>query len=136
MVEQRAPNLEEMVEQRAPNLEEMDEQEAHRFLTDLYSHLSFEEEYNLRHQEYVMEMPQYGERFRGRENMRAFQEAYLLDPLPSRRGAALWRSRAASSLPLDGVRVGGVEVERSCPLASITSLLAVGYVRLPARATF
>src|SRR5215207_8124213 len=65
-----------MAEQRVPNLEEMDEQEAHRFLTDLYSRLSPEEEYNVRHQDYVMEMPQSGERFRGRENMRAFQEAY------------------------------------------------------------
>src|SRR5215216_2562200 len=54
---------------------EMDEQEAHRFLTDLYSRLSPEEEYNVRHQDYVMEMPQSGERFRGKENMRAFQEA-------------------------------------------------------------
>jgi hypothetical protein len=27
------------------------------------------------HQDYVMEMPQSGERFRGRENMRAFQRA-------------------------------------------------------------
>jgi hypothetical protein len=29
---------------RVPNLEEMDEQDAHRFLTDLYSRLSPEEE--------------------------------------------------------------------------------------------
>ena len=72
-----------MAEQRVPNLEEMDEQEAHRFLTDLYSRLSPQEEYNVRHQDYVMEMPQSGERFRGRVNMRAFQEAYHLDPLPS-----------------------------------------------------
>ena len=62
---------------RVPNLEEMDEQQAHRFLTELLSNLSPEEEYNVRHQEdYVMEMPQSGERFSGRENMRAFQEAY------------------------------------------------------------
>jgi hypothetical protein len=72
-----------MAEQRVPNLEEMAEQEAHRFLTDLYSRLSPEEEYNVRHQDYVMEMPQSGERFRGRENMRAFQEAYHLSPPPS-----------------------------------------------------
>src|ERR671915_1235902 len=38
--------------------------------------LSPEEEYNVRHPEdYVMEMPQSGERFGGRENMRAFQRA-------------------------------------------------------------
>ena len=29
----------------------------------------------MRHQDYVMEMPQSGERFSGRENMRAFQRA-------------------------------------------------------------
>lgn len=61
-----------MAEQRVPNLEEMDEQQAHRFLIDLYSRHIPEEEYNVRHPEdYVMEMPQSGERFRGRENMRA-----------------------------------------------------------------
>ena len=70
--------------QRVPNLEEMDEQQAHRFLTELLSSLSPQEEYNVRHPEdYTMEMPQSGERFRGRENMRNFQEAYNLCPPPS-----------------------------------------------------
>jgi hypothetical protein len=70
-----------MAEQRVPNLEEMDEQQAHRFLTDLYSRHIPEEEYNVRHPEgYVMEMPQSGERFQGRENMRAFQEAHSTPP--------------------------------------------------------
>ena len=69
-----------MGEQRVPNLEEMDEQEAKHFLAELFSHLSPEEEYNVRHQDYTMEMPQSGERFRGRENMRAFQEAYPNPP--------------------------------------------------------
>ena len=64
-----------MDEQRVPNLQEMDEQQAEHFLTQLYTNLSPEEEYNVRHQDYVMEMPQSGERFRGRENMRAFQRA-------------------------------------------------------------
>jgi SnoaL-like domain len=64
-----------MEDQRVPNLEEMDEEQARQFLTQLYLNLSPEEEYNVRHQEYVMEMPQSGERFRGRENMRAFQRA-------------------------------------------------------------
>jgi SnoaL-like domain len=72
-----------MAEQRVPNLEEMDEQQAHRFLTELLSNLSPEEEYNVRHQDYTMEMPQSGERFRGRENMRAFQEAYPTTTPPS-----------------------------------------------------
>jgi SnoaL-like domain len=39
-------------------------------------HLSPEAEYELRRPDYVMEMPQSGERIRGRDNMRAFQEAY------------------------------------------------------------
>src|SRR5919106_4775573 len=46
--------------------------------------LSPEEEYNLRHQDYVMEMPQSGERFRGRENMRAFQRARGNHAIPPR----------------------------------------------------
>jgi hypothetical protein len=72
-----------MDEQRVPNLQEMDEQQAEHFLTELLSNLSPEEEYNVRHpDDYVMEMPQSGERFRGRENMRAFQEAYP-NPPPS-----------------------------------------------------
>jgi hypothetical protein len=66
------------------NLEEMDEQQAHRFLTELYSNLSPEEEYNARHQDYTMEMPQSGERFRARENMRAFQEARSEHATPPR----------------------------------------------------
>src|SRR5215207_10350710 len=69
-----------MDEQRVPNLQEMDEQQAERFLTELLSNLSPEEEYNVRHQDYVMEMPQSGERFRGRENMLAFQEAHPTPP--------------------------------------------------------
>ncbi len=69
-----------MDEQRVPNLEEMDEQQAEHFLIQLYSDLSPEEEYNVHHQDYVMEMPQSGERFRGRENMRAFQEAHPTPP--------------------------------------------------------
>jgi hypothetical protein len=56
---------------------EMDEHQAHRFLTDLYSRHIPQEEYNVRHpQDYVMEMPQSGECFRDRENMRAFQQAH------------------------------------------------------------
>ncbi|MBA2714348.1 MAG: nuclear transport factor 2 family protein [Rubrobacteraceae bacterium] len=58
----------------------MDEKEAHRFLTELLSNLSPEEEYAVRHEDYVMEMPQSGERIRGREKMRKFQEAYPTPP--------------------------------------------------------
>ena len=66
-----------MDEQRVPNLEELDEQEAYRFITELFSTLSPEEVYEANHpKDYVMEMPQSGERIRGRENMRKFQQAY------------------------------------------------------------
>jgi hypothetical protein len=42
--------------------------------------LDAQAEYGLRHDDYVMEMPQSGERIRGRENMRAMQEAYPNPP--------------------------------------------------------
>ena len=35
----------------------MDEQEASSFLAELFSTLSIEQEYALRHEDYVMEMP-------------------------------------------------------------------------------
>ncbi len=69
-----------MDKQQVPNLEEMNEQEAHRFLVELFSNLSAQEEYELRHQDYVMEMPQSGESIRGRDRMREFQEAYPAPP--------------------------------------------------------
>ncbi len=72
--------MNEKNEKQIPNLEEMDEQEAYHFLTELLSNLIPGEEYDVRHEDYVMEMPQSGERFRGRENMRAFQEAYPTPP--------------------------------------------------------
>jgi hypothetical protein len=67
-------------EQRVPNLEEMNEEEVRRFLAELFSHLSAEEEYEVRHEDYVMEMPQSRESIRGREKMREFQEAYPTPP--------------------------------------------------------
>jgi hypothetical protein len=66
--------------QQVPKLEDMDEQQAHRFLTGLYTVLSAEKEYALRYEDYVMEMPQSGERIMGRENMRAFQETLARTP--------------------------------------------------------
>ena len=69
------PIMNENNEKQVRNLEKMNEQEAHRFLTELLSRYVPEEEYNFRHEDYVMEMPQSGERFRGRENMRKFQES-------------------------------------------------------------
>ena len=63
-----------MDDQRVPDLEEMDEQQARQFLTEMFSVLSAEKEYAVRHEDYAMEMPQSGERIRGPENMRAFQQ--------------------------------------------------------------
>jgi hypothetical protein len=63
-----------------PNLEEMDEQQANQFIIELFSNLSAEEEYDLRHEEYTMEMPRSGERIRGRQRMRQFQEVYPAPP--------------------------------------------------------
>ncbi len=51
---------------------------AMRFLTDALLDPAAEAE--LRTEDYVMEMPQSGERIRGRENMRAFQENYPSPP--------------------------------------------------------
>jgi hypothetical protein len=42
--------------------------------------LSPEAEQRLRHHDYVMEMPQSGERIRGRDAMRAMQEAFPVPP--------------------------------------------------------
>jgi hypothetical protein len=61
---------------RVPNLEEMDEQQARQFLIELFTNLSAEAEYETRHDDYVMEMPQSRERIRGRENMREFQRSF------------------------------------------------------------
>ena len=69
-----------MADQRVPDLEGMGEQEARSFFAELFSSLSAEEEYELRHQDYVMEIPQSGESIRGREKMREFQEAYPAPP--------------------------------------------------------
>ena len=42
--------------------------------------LSPEAEFRLRHEDYVMEMPQSGERIRGRDAMRSMQEAFPTPP--------------------------------------------------------
>jgi hypothetical protein len=39
------------------------------------------QEYEIRHPDFVMEMPQSGERIRGRDNMRAMQEAFPRPPM-------------------------------------------------------
>jgi len=73
-----------MTEQRMLDLEKMDEREAYRFLAELLTNLDPEEEYDARHPEdYVLEWPQSGERFRGRENLREMQRAYPTTAPPS-----------------------------------------------------
>ena len=59
-----------------PDLEEMNEHQARDFLTEMFTNLSAEAEYEIRHEDYVMEMPQSGERIRGRERMREFQQSF------------------------------------------------------------
>ena len=71
-----------MDEQRVPDLEEMDEQQAERFLEQMFTTLSAEKEYALRHEGYAMQMPQSGERIRGPENMREFQQAFATESTP------------------------------------------------------
>jgi hypothetical protein len=65
-----------MDEQETRRLDTMDEREVARIIGELTTELSAEKEYALRREDYVMEMPQSGERIRGRENMRAFQEGF------------------------------------------------------------
>jgi len=65
-----------MAASRIPDLEGMDEQQAKKFLTEMFTNLSAEAEYESRHEDYVMEMPQSGERIRGRERMREFQQSF------------------------------------------------------------
>jgi ketosteroid isomerase-like protein len=58
----------------------VNEQEVRELFFERLQHLSPQAEYELRHPDYAMEMPQSGERIRGRDNMRAFQEAYPNPP--------------------------------------------------------
>lgn len=83
-----------MDEQWVPDLEQMDERRVRRFLAELLSGPSAEAEYNVRHENCVMEMPQSGERIRGREKTRQFQEVHPFPPTVQQRrvvvGEGLW----------------------------------------------
>jgi hypothetical protein len=102
-----------------PNLEEMDEQQARQFLTELFTNLSAEAEYETRHDDYVMEMPQSGERIRGRENMREFQRSFADNSNPPTiqlrrvtvRDGKIWRDTRYYAEPFDAPqwRAGLVE---------------------------
>ena len=76
-----------------PDLEQMYEHQVLHFLAELFSDLSTEAEYNVRHEDYVMEMPQSGERIRGREKMRQLQEDYPAPPTIQLRRVVLERAR-------------------------------------------
>jgi ketosteroid isomerase-like protein len=54
----------------------MQEAEVRQLFTRLFEQMSSDEEYELRHPDYVMEMPQSGERISGRENMHSMQANY------------------------------------------------------------
>ena len=110
-----------MAEQRAPNLQQMDEQQAHRLLAELFSRLSAQAEDRIRHEDYTMEWPQSGERLRGRQKMKAFQEANV--GAPSQAGATragkggtvggrgdrrLWRGREVDFVLILELRDGKV----------------------------
>jgi hypothetical protein len=64
----------------------VEEQEVRELFFERLEHLSAEAEYELRHPDYVMEMPQSGERIRGRENIRAFRRPIPTRPASSRAG--------------------------------------------------
>ena len=65
--------------------------------------LDAQAEHDLRHEDYVMEMPQSGERIRGRDKMRQFQEAYPNPPKAVLRrvvgSGEVWVMEATSDYP-------------------------------------
>jgi hypothetical protein len=90
----------------ARNLEEMDEQEAREFLMDLLTKLSPEEEYDLRHESYVMENAAVPGTHRRRDNMRAFQEPYPEPPtIELRRQSLIFRNMFLDERDADIARV-------------------------------
>jgi hypothetical protein len=68
--------------------------------------LDAQAEHELRHEDYVMEMPQSGERIRGRDKMRQFQEAYPNPPKAVLRrvvgSGEVWVMEATSDYPGGG----------------------------------
>ena len=68
--------------------------------------LNFREEYELRYEDYIGEMPRSGERIREWENMRAMQEAYPNPPSRSRREQRVGRMEAGRARTLTTGRTG------------------------------
>ena len=79
----------------------MDDQHVRKTLTAMVTNLDADAEYELRHEDFVADMPQSGERIRGRDNMRALQQAFPPDRVPTfqvRRitgGGDVWTVEAA-----------------------------------------
>src|SRR5918994_2428107 len=104
----------------------MDDQEIRETLTRVMTSLDPEAEYKMRHDEdFVADMPQSGERVRGRDNMREFQRNYPPGTLPKfevRRitgGGDFWTVEAAGDYgggSLFGAGGGGVRRRRSVVL--------------------
>jgi hypothetical protein len=61
----------------------MDDRQVREMLTSMLTNLDADAEYELRHEDFVAEMPQSGERIRGRDNMRAIQRAFPPDRTPT-----------------------------------------------------
>ena len=61
----------------------MDDRQARETLTAMVTNLDADAEYELRHDDFVADMPQSGERIRGRDNMRAMQRAFPPDSVPT-----------------------------------------------------
>ena len=61
----------------------MDDQQIREALMAMVTDLDPDAEYELRHEDFVADMPQSGERIRGRENMRAMQQAFPPDRAPT-----------------------------------------------------
>jgi hypothetical protein len=61
----------------------MDEQHVRETLTAMVTNLDPDTEYELRHDDFVADMPQSGERILGRENLRAMQRAFPPDRVPT-----------------------------------------------------
>ena len=78
----------------------MSGQEVREKLTAMITKLDPDAEYELRHEDFIAEMPQSGERIRGRDNMRALQRAFPPDQTPTFRvrritgGGEVWTVEA------------------------------------------
>jgi ketosteroid isomerase-like protein len=61
----------------------MDDRQVREMLLAMLTNLDPNAEYELRHEDFFADMPQSGERIRGRDNMRAMQRAFPPDRTPT-----------------------------------------------------